>query len=182
MKKIAEKYLAQFVYGAIDGSVTTFAVVAGAAGARLASVVVIILGVANLVADGFSMGASAYLSAKSQRDLDKKDKKLHRHGRTPLKTGLTTFIAFIIVGTIPLIIYILDAILSLQLSIDIMFTVASVLTVFALLFIGVLKGKVTQTNTLKAALETLILGGVAAVLAYGLGGFLASLFGIDSLS
>lgn len=182
MKKQFEKYLAQFVYGAIDGSVTTFAVVAGAAGARLASVVVIILGVANLVADGFSMGASAYLSSKSERDLDKKDQKNHRHDRTPLKTGIATLIAFIVIGAVPLLIYILDAILSLKLSVDELFIVSSLLTALAFLSIGILKGRVTKTSTFKAAIETLLLGGIAAALAYGLGSFLATLLGINSLS
>ena len=182
MKKRAEKYLAQFVYGAIDGSVTTFAVVAGAAGARLASVVVIILGVANLVADGFSMGASAYLSSKSERDLDKKDQKQHKHERTPIKTGLATFAAFVVVGAVPLIVYILDAIFTLHISVDALFFISSLLTAIAFASIGILKGRITQTNVIKAAAETLILGGIAAVLAYGLGGFLAMLLGLDSLS
>lgn len=56
------------VYGAHDGIVTTFAVVAGTAGADLAVGVVIILGMANLLADGVSMGAGAFLSNKSERD------------------------------------------------------------------------------------------------------------------
>lgn len=60
-----EKYLSEFVYGGIDGSVTTFAVVAGATGANLDPVIVIIMGFANLFADGFSMSVGAYLSAKS---------------------------------------------------------------------------------------------------------------------
>jgi len=51
-----EEYLSEFVYDGIDGTVTTFAVVAGATGASLSASVVIILRFANLVADGFSMG------------------------------------------------------------------------------------------------------------------------------
>jgi len=181
MKKRAEKYLAQFVFGAIDGSVTTFAVIAGAAGARLASVVVIILGIANLIADGFSMGASAYLSAKSERDLDKKDQKNHQHDRSPQKTGMATFLAFIIVGAVPLSTYIIDALFNLKLSIDYLFTVSSLLTALAFIFIGILKGRVTKTSTLKAATETLLLGGIAAILAYSLGSLLANLLGVDTL-
>lgn len=61
-------YLAEFVYGGIDGSVTTFAVVAGAVGADLNPDIVIILGVANLVADGLSMSVGAYLSTKAEHD------------------------------------------------------------------------------------------------------------------
>ena len=53
-----QNYLRDFVYGGIDGSVTTFAVVAGTIGANLSTRVVLILGAANLIADGFSMAAS----------------------------------------------------------------------------------------------------------------------------
>ncbi len=62
-----QEYLGEFVYGGIDGSVTTFAVVAGAAGASLESSIVIILGFANLLADGFAMSIGSYLSTKSEK-------------------------------------------------------------------------------------------------------------------
>ncbi|MEQ9232117.1 MAG: VIT1/CCC1 transporter family protein [Cyclobacteriaceae bacterium] len=62
-----QDYLGEFVYGGIDGSVTTFAVVAGAAGASLESSIVIILGFANLLADGFAMSIGSYLSTKSEK-------------------------------------------------------------------------------------------------------------------
>jgi VIT1/CCC1 family predicted Fe2+/Mn2+ transporter len=61
-------YLGDGVLGAIDGSVTTFAVVAGVMGANLPHKIVIILGVANLVADGFSMAVSNYQKSKSDRE------------------------------------------------------------------------------------------------------------------
>lgn len=70
-----QKYLPEFVYGGIDGSVTTFAVVAGAAGAGLSGDIVIILGFANLLADGFSMSVGAFLSAKSSIDMYKKHRR-----------------------------------------------------------------------------------------------------------
>ncbi len=63
-----QKYLSEIVYGGIDGSVTTFAVVAGAVGADLGSSVILILGFANLVADGFSMAVGAYLSSKAAHE------------------------------------------------------------------------------------------------------------------
>lgn len=71
-----QKYLGEFVYGGIDGSVTTFAVVAGAVGANLDSSVIIILGFANLLADGFSMSVGAYLSAKTERDNFEKHRRI----------------------------------------------------------------------------------------------------------
>lgn len=61
-------YLKDVVYGANDGIITTFAVVAGVAGAGLDSTVVVLLGIANLLADGFSMAASNYLGNKSEHD------------------------------------------------------------------------------------------------------------------
>jgi vacuolar iron transporter family protein len=62
-----QDYLGEFVYGGIDGSVTTFAVVAGAAGADLSSAIVLILGFANIFADGFAMSIGAYLSTRSEQ-------------------------------------------------------------------------------------------------------------------
>lgn len=64
-----QSYLRDFVYGAIDGCVTTFAVVSGAVGAQLSGGVVIILGFANLLADGFSMGVGNYLGTKADHDI-----------------------------------------------------------------------------------------------------------------
>jgi len=60
-------YLHDFIYGAVDGTVTTFAVVAGVAGANLDETVVIILGGANLIADGFSMAVSNFLGSRAER-------------------------------------------------------------------------------------------------------------------
>lgn len=91
-------YLPQMVYGAVDGTVTTFAVVAGATGGHLSSATIIILGLANLFADGASMSISAYLAAKSEK-LGKK---------TPLSIALWTLVAFIIVGFIPVMPYVFD--------------------------------------------------------------------------
>ena len=76
----APSHLRDAVYGAIDGIVTTFAVVAGAAGAGLRSSVVVILGIANLVADGFSMGAGNFLATRAelqQRDLARRREEQH---------------------------------------------------------------------------------------------------------
>ena len=58
-------YLGDFVLGAVDGAVTTFAIVAGAAGAGLSSGVAVVLGLANVLADGLSMAAGNYLKARA---------------------------------------------------------------------------------------------------------------------
>jgi VIT1/CCC1 family predicted Fe2+/Mn2+ transporter len=62
-------YLGDFVLGGMDGAVTTFAVVAGTAGAGLSPGVAIVLGISNILADGFSMAVSNYLSTKSEHEL-----------------------------------------------------------------------------------------------------------------
>ena len=74
--KSLDEYLGELVYGGIDGCVTTFAVVAGAVGAGLDSAVILILGFANLFADGLSMSIGAFLSAKAQKDRFHKHKKI----------------------------------------------------------------------------------------------------------
>ena len=59
-------YLRDWVYGGIDGTVTTFAIIAGAVGADLSSRFLLILGIANLLADGFSMAAANYSGTKAE--------------------------------------------------------------------------------------------------------------------
>lgn len=63
-----QSYLRDWIYGGIDGAVTTFAVVSGVVGAHLAPIVIIILGIANIIADGFSMAASNYLGTKAEQE------------------------------------------------------------------------------------------------------------------
>ncbi len=72
----AGTYIADFVYGANDGIITTFAIIAASAGADISASVILILGFANLVADGFSMATSNYLGIKSRRDFELEQKRL----------------------------------------------------------------------------------------------------------
>ncbi len=224
-----QEYLGEFVYGGIDGSVTTFAVVAGAAGAGLDSSVVIILGFANLIADGFSMSVGSYLSTKSEQqnyekhkaveyweveqmpdkereevreifqakgfegdllekvvdtitaDKDrwvdtmmKEELEMSRENRSPLAMGGVTFLSFIVVGFIPLVIYVYD-LWSEKNGLP-LFLISCVLTALTFILIGFLKGQVTRTHRWKNILETLFLGVSAAVLAYAAGNFLEKLF------
>lgn len=223
----SQNYLREFVYGGIDGAVTTFAVVAGAVGASLDISIIIILGFANLLADGFSMSVGAYLSAKSEkenylkhRDIEcwevdnipekereeiveiyrakgfegrlleqvvdvivsdrdrwvnemmKDELEMIPESKSPFKIGLATLVSFIFVGFIPLLVYVYDYFRETTFD---LFLWTSIFTGVAFVFVGWLKSFVNQTNTLKSILETLILGFVAALVAYYVGDFLETL-------
>lgn len=169
MRRLLSRYIAQFVYGAFDGIVTTFAVVAASVGANLPSNVVVILGLANLIADGFSMGASAYLSHTSHSE---------NKGHTPLKTGLATFAAFIVAGFVPIVPYLLDVMPQAHVIESInLFAISSGMAAVAFIVIGIAKARVSKTSMVRSVSETLILGVIAAVLAYFVGNVLSALFG-----
>jgi len=167
MQKFFNNYLKEFVYGSTDGTVTTFAIIAGSAGAELPSAIVIILGVSNVLADGFSMASSNYLSEKSHRD---------QNGLvaivSPFKNAFATFISFILVGFIPILPYVVNAIWGIWQK---TFFVSCIFTFLAFLFIGQIRGRISQKNSLRATIETLIIGGVAALVAYSVGAFLDSI-------
>lgn len=186
-KQRLEESLGEFVYGAIDGTVTTFAVVAGAAGAGLDSAVIVVLGFANLTADGFSMGASSYLSAKSKRDLKiRQHTELgteanphdHTHGEKPFTDGLITFSSFVVVGFIPFMLYVFDSMFDSHIAGGNLFIWSAGLTALVFLGIGALKAYVTKTKIWRAASETFILGTVAAGFAYLLGDWLGKTLGV----
>lgn len=173
-----ETYLSEFVYGGIDGCVTTFAVVSGAYGADLSSSIVIILGFANLLADGFAMSVGAYLSHKTQLDTFKKnhtgkDIEASLQGfKSPFKIGGVTYFSFILIGVIPLSVYVLDYIFPLRGN---LFLISSILTAAGFIFIGWLKAYVNNTRYFKGISETVLLGAIAAIVAYFIGDFLESL-------
>ena len=159
-------YLKEFVYGGIDGSVTTFAVVAGATGAKMDAGVIIVLGFANLIADGFSMSVGNYLSEKSDRAANGKTVGAEAT-LSPYRTAGATFISFVIMGLIPLLVYVYSYLNGSKG--DNLFTYSCFLTGIGFLCIGLLRSRVTQTNWVRSVIETLLLGGIAAVLAYYLG-------------
>jgi VIT1/CCC1 family predicted Fe2+/Mn2+ transporter len=164
-RDLLRHYLRDLVYGANDGIITTFAVVAGVAGAALSVRTVLILGMANLLADGFSMGASNFLSIRSEEAV--------RHSRGdpvdepfPFRHGMATTVAFIIAGAVPLLPYVLVAP-------ERRFVVAVVATLVSLFVVGALRSAVTLLNGWKAGMEMLLVGALAAAVAYGAGYLLA---------
>lgn len=165
-------YLKDYIYGAIDGTVTTFAVVAGVAGAGLSHSIVIILGFANLVADGFSMAVSNYLGSRAEQHLHQAEGRAV-DGKSPLHAGTITFASFFLMGGIPLLSYVVGA-LSPHLELH-EFGWSCVLTALIFVLVGAAKSRFTQQRWLPAALETLAIGGTAAILAYGIGSWLQKL-------
>lgn len=164
----SRRYLAEFVYGAIDGTVTTFAIIAAVSGAALSSTIILILAFANVLSDGFSMAASNYLSTKSEAAVNfQADKKT----KSPLKTATVTFVSFILVGSIPVVPFVL---FYKTQSID-PFFVSALVTGLVFLLIGYIRGRVTGRSGLVAALETLIIGTIAALVAYLSGNWLEQL-------
>lgn len=167
IKQHLEDYLKEFVYGGIDGAVTTFAVVAGATGARFDTKVILVLGFANLIADGFSMGVGSYLSTKSEQELMVKRKESIKGEPSPVINGVTTYVSFILVGLVPLLAYTIDVMFGLEW--ENIFGITIVLTALAFVGVGVLKSQVAQSHVPRAVAETLVLGAIAASAAYVLG-------------
>ncbi len=160
-------YIGDIVYGANDGIITTFAVISGAAGAGFSSTVIIVLGIANLIADGFSMGASKYLSLRSEQSLT----AARSRTRSPMGDGLATFISFVVAGTLPLIPFFVPA------AAEHAFVVSCVATAATLFFVGSARSFVIKRNPFVAGFEMLAVGGIAATIAFGLGAFVQMLIG-----
>lgn len=152
-------YSKSIVYGGLDGIITTFAVVAGTVGGNLPTLTVVILGFSNLLADGFSMASGDYLSS-------------HDEDEEPLKNAVATFISFNFFGLIPLLAYILaESALGSKNG----FLISCVVTGFALALLGLTKAKVAKISKRKAVIQTVIIGGIAACVAFFVGEFLGNL-------
>jgi vacuolar iron transporter family protein len=206
-------YLRDWVYGAIDGAVTTFAVVTGVAGGDLGSGVTIILGLANLLADGFSMAAGNFLGTRAEIDelnrvraiearhirenpdgereeirqiyekkgfagddlkqvvatLTADDKRwvdemvIEEYGmtkdiRSPWRAAMATFAAFAACGSVPLLPYVMGAADPLRWSV--------VLTAIVFAIVGALKSRWSASRWWRSAGETVVVGSLAAALAY----------------
>ena len=217
-------YLRDWIYGGIDGSVTTFAVVTGVVGAALSPVVIVIMGFANLLADGFSMAASNFLGTKSEHDDMLRLATIeHRHievapegereevrqifaakgfdgadlervvelitsdrdrwvrtmlteeyglplePRSPWRAALMTFSAFIVCGVVPLVPFLF--------RISNAFAISILLTGTVFFIIGSIKSRWSTIGWWRSGLSTLVVGGIAAALAYAVGVVLRRLAG-----
>ena len=87
LERTGVSYLSDWVLGAIDGAITTFAIVAGVLGAGLSAGIVVVLGVANLLADGLSMAASRYLGAQAELERRAHARSRERHHITVVPDG-----------------------------------------------------------------------------------------------
>ena len=170
MLATARHYVGDLVYGANDGLITTFAVVAGVAGGALSSRATLIIGAANLFADGLSMAVGNYLSIRSREGVlaaqDLPEEEAH-----PAKHGLATLFAFVGAGGVPLLPF------ALLTGAGARLTGSIVLTFTTLFVIGALRAVVTIDRWWLAGLEMLLLGIAVALAAYGSGAFVAWLLG-----
>lgn len=162
MSKTNPSFVRAAVYGANDGIVTTFAVVAGVSGAGLSPDVIIVLGIANMVADAFSMGVSDFLGEESARKLSRV-----KSGKV-WGTGLVTFVAFVIAGTLPLLPYLAQYLGIFVLS-QHRFLFSIIATLLALFVVGSLRTRYIKGSWLKNGFEMLAVGSIAAAIAYFVG-------------
>jgi vacuolar iron transporter family protein len=163
----AQHYIRDLVYGANDGIITTFAVVAGVAGGALSTRAVLIVGAANLLADGLSMGVGNYLGIRAEEG-SRALQGLPEAEASPVKHGMATFLAFVVAGAVPLAPYFVGGNVS-------RLAVSSVLTLAALFGVGAARSIFSQESWWMTGLEMLGLGVVVAVVAYAAGAMVGSL-------
>ena len=152
------------VFGFTDGIITTFAVVASVAGAGLSPSIVLIMGIANMLGDGVSMGLGDFLGERSEKLAMKKSTD------RVWETGVVTFIAFVLAGGFPLIPYVLQA-LGWNFATNHQFMLSLVSTLCTLFFVGSLRTIIIPRAWWKNGFEMLFVGTAAASAAY-LFGFL----------
>lgn len=165
--KLLTRYVKDAVYGANDGIITTFAIVASVEGANLGVKTILAVGFASLFADGFSMASSDFLANKAEVARKKNIKNLGKQEKEdPKIAALLTFLAFVIVGVIPLIPYFFTGVTSNS------FIFSGIATGLALFGVGALRTKLTGGNPYIAGGEMLLIGGSAAVVAFFIGGLI----------
>ena len=159
---ILRNYIADIVYGANDGIITTFTLISGIEGAKFPSVIVIVLGVVNLFADGISMGASSYLSFRADAAM----KRAYCGYLESFYHGFATFLSFILCGAVPLISFLIPKFYEYQ------FLISCIMTAVTLFLIGAWRMIIIKQGWLQGGLEMLLVGGIAAILGYTIGNIL----------
>ena len=162
--RFSRHYLPDVVYGANDGIITTFAVVSGVVGASLSDTVIVVLGFANLLADGFSMGASNYLARRSNVESGDADDRADA-----VRHAAATIGGFVVAGLVPLVAYVVPIPESTRLP------TAIGLTAVALFSVGASRAFVTKRGFLRSGIEMLFVGALAAVVAFAIGAFVAGI-------
>lgn len=164
----AQHYIRDLVYGANDGIITTFAVVAGVAGGSLSTRAVLIVGTANLLADGLSMGVGNYLGIRAEEG-SRALQGLPEAEASPARHGLATFLAFVAAGVLPLAPYLSGGTSRALLAVSVGVTLAG------LFGVGAARSVFSQESWWVTGLEMLGLGMVVAMVAFGAGALAASL-------
>lgn len=149
------------VLSASDGIISTFAVVAGSKGATLGLEVILVIGLANLFADGISMASGNYIGIKSQNEYEENSKLKFKQKASMLKHTMASFIPFVIAGSLPLIPYFLQ--------VPYPFYASIVMVIISLAIVGLIRSAFTQKPPLKSAFESVIIGGFAASVAFLVG-------------
>jgi VIT1/CCC1 family predicted Fe2+/Mn2+ transporter len=165
---IARHYIRDLVYGANDGVITTFAVVAGVTGGTLQSTAVLVLGVANLFADGLSMGVGNYLGIRSDERV-REAQRLPELEAFPIRHGIAVFTAFVTAGVVPLVPYVVPG------SATNRFTSSTILSLAVLFIVGAARSRVGSGKWWRNGLEMLGLGVIVGAAAYGAGALVAEL-------
>ena len=187
-------YLRDGVYGGIDGAVTTFAVASGVVGAGLSSRIILILGFANLVADGFSMAAGNYSGTRAEREevrqlyrrkgfegpeLERIVEVISSNPERWVRTMLSEEYGLPLVIRSPLLAAAstlgafalcgLMPLLPYLLDAPSPFRLSMIATGLAFFTIGSVKSRWTVIPWWRSGLETLLIGSAAASLAYAIG-------------
>jgi VIT1/CCC1 family predicted Fe2+/Mn2+ transporter len=165
---LTRHYIRDLVYGANDGVITTFAVVAGVTGGTLEPVTVLVLGVANLLADGLSMGVGNYLGIRSDERV-REAQELPEQEAFPVRHGLATFVAFVVAGAVPLLPYAFPGAAING------FPWSAGLSLAVLFGVGAARARVGTGTWLANGLEMLGLGVIVGAAAYGAGALVATL-------
>jgi VIT1/CCC1 family predicted Fe2+/Mn2+ transporter len=158
----ARHYIRDLVYGANDGIITTFAVVGGVTGGSLSHAAVLVIGAANLAADGVSMGVGNLLAIRAH-ERAREAQNLPEEEAYPWKHGLATLLAFVGAGTIPLLPFVLPIAPGSRAG------WSAAMTFAAMFLLGAVRAVITAERWWRTGIETLLLGALVALAAYGAG-------------